>query len=271
METGLANRTVLVTGATANIGRGIALAFADEGSNVVVVGRDEAQGHRVCQEARDRGATEALWHAADVTDRTQVDAMVTAATSRFGGIDVLVNNVGGNVDIDRFVDSDPATWTQDITLNIMGTLHCTQAVLPGMISRSYGRIVNVGSTAGLIGDPLLAVYSAMKGAVHSFTKVLAKEVGEHGITVNAVAPYGTMPDDPERELSSGSRYSAGGVFTRAFTERPELVGSMGRRTLVGRITARPPEVAAAVVYLASDMAAFVTGHILVVDGGTMLA
>ncbi len=271
METGLADRTVVVTGATANIGRAVALAFAGEGSNVVVVGRDQAQGHRVCEDARERGAAHVVWQAADVTDRTQVDVMVAAVHARFGGIDVLVNNVGGNVDIDRFVDSDPETWSRDINLNIMSTLHCTQAVLPGMIDQARGRIINIGSTAGLIGDPLLAVYSAMKGAVHSFTKVLAKEVGRQGITVNAIAPYGTMPDDPERELSSGSRFQPDGVFARALAERPELVKSMGRQTLMERMTARPPEIGAAAVYLASDAAAFVTGHILVVDGGTLLA
>ena len=110
METGLAGRTVVVTGATANIGRGIAVAFAAEGTNVVVVGRDDGAGARVCDALMARGAKDVLWHAADVTDRGQVDAMVAAALDRFGAIDVLVNNVGGNVDLDAFVDSKPETW-----------------------------------------------------------------------------------------------------------------------------------------------------------------
>ena len=129
-----------------------------------------------------RGAKDALRQAADVTDRAQIDRMVAATLDRFGAIDVLVNNVGGNVDIDAFVDSKPETWAADIALNLMSTLHCSHAVLPGMIERSYGRIVNVGSTAGLVGDSMLAVYSAAKGGVHAFTRVLAKEVGKHGIT-----------------------------------------------------------------------------------------
>ena len=184
METGLAGRSVIVTGATANIGRGIAVAFAAEGANVVVVGRDAAAGTRVSDDLMARGAKDVLWQATDVTDRGQVDAMVTASLDRFGAIDVLVNNVGGNVDIDAFVDSKPETWEQDIALNLLSTLHCTHAVLPGMIERSYGRIINIGSTAGLIGDPMLAVYSAAKGGVHAFTRVLAKEVGMQGVTVN---------------------------------------------------------------------------------------
>lgn len=271
METGLEGRTVLVTGGNANIGRGIALAFAAERANVVIVGRDEVQGRRVCGQLLDRGAKDVLWQAADVTDRTQVGAVVAAVHERFGAVDVLVNNVGGNVDLDAFVDSDPKTWDQDITLNIMSTLNCTHAVLPGMIGRGYGRIINIGSSSGIVGDSLLAVYSAMKGAVHAFTKVLAKEVGKQGITVNAVAPYGTLPDDREQGVSSGSRWHPDGIFARLATTRGEELHSIGRRTVLARQTAFPAEIGAAVVYLASDAAAFTTGQVLSVDGGTQLA
>ena len=271
METGLAGRTVVVTGATANIGRGIALAFAAEGAGVVVVGRDEAQGRRVCEQLVERGAKEALWQAADVTDRRQVDVMVGAVHERLGVVDVLVNNVGGNVDIDAFVDSDPRTWEQDIALNFTSTLNCTHAVLPRMIERASGRIINIGSTSGLVGDPLLAVYSAMKGAIHAFTKVLAKEVGPNGITVNAIAPYGTLPDDFERDVSTGSRFHPDGVLSRAMATRSQEMASIARRTVLERQTAFPSEIGAAAVYLASDGAAFVTGQVLAVDGGTQIA
>jgi 2-hydroxycyclohexanecarboxyl-CoA dehydrogenase len=271
METGLANRTVIVTGGNSNIGRGIALAFAAEGANVVIVARDEAQGRRVREQLLERGAKAALWHAADVTDRAQVAVMVQAVHDGFGPVDVLVNNVGGNVDVAKFVDSDPRTWDQDIALNITSTLNCTHAVLPGMIERSTGRIINIGSTSGLLGDPMLAVYSAMKGAVHSFTKVLAKEVGRNGITVNAIAPYGTLPDDFEQDVSSSSRWHRDGIIARAMATRPEEMATIGRRTVLERQTAFPSEIGAAAVYLASDAAAFVTGQVLAVDGGTQLA
>ncbi len=271
MDTGLAGRTVIVTGGNSNIGRGIALALAAEGVNLVVAARDEAQGRRVLGEAADRGAKDTLWCSTDVTDRAQVDEMVAAVRERNGRVDVLVNNVGGNVDFANFVDSDPATWEQEIVLNMGSTLNCTHAVLPGMIERSSGRIVNIGSTAGLIGDPMLAVYSAMKGAVHAFTRVLAKEVGVHGITVNAVAPYGTYPDDWEHDVSTGSRWHPDGVIARAAATRADELATIGRRTNLPRQAAFPAEIGAAVVYLASDAAAFVTGQVLTVDGGVLLA
>ncbi|MDT3439259.1 MULTISPECIES: SDR family NAD(P)-dependent oxidoreductase [unclassified Pseudofrankia] len=271
MKTGLAGRTVVVTGGNANIGRATALAFAAEGAGVVIVGRDEVQGRRVCEQLWEYGAKDVLWQAADVTDRAQVGDVVMAVREQFGGVDVLVNNVGGNVDLDAFVDSGPTTWELDIALNIISTLNCTHAVLPGMISQGSGRIINIGSTSGMIGDPLLAVSSAMKGAVYAFTKVLAKEVGKQGITVNAIATYGTLPQDPGQDISSGSRWHPGGVFGRLAATGTEEMHPIGRRTLLRRHFAYPAEIGAAVVYLASDAAAFVTGHVLSVDGGTQLA
>ncbi|KPM51014.1 short-chain dehydrogenase [Frankia sp. R43] len=271
METGLGGRTVVVTGGNANIGRAVALAFAAESCNVVIVGRDEKQGRQVCEDLAGQGARGVLWQAVDVTDRAQVAAMAAAVHARFGPVDVLVNNVGGNVGMDAFVDSDPDTWERDIALNFTSTLNCSHALLPRMIEQGRGRIINIGSTSGIVGDPLLAVYSAMKGAVHTFTKVLAKEVGRHGITVNAVAPYGTVPQDFQKEVSAGSRWHPQGVFARLAATRAEEFHSIGRRTVLTRQTAYPAEIGAAAVYLASDGAAFVTGQVLCVDGGTQIA
>jgi 2-hydroxycyclohexanecarboxyl-CoA dehydrogenase len=198
--------------------------------------------------------------------------MTQTVLAQFGAIDVLVNNVGGNVAVDDFVDTDPLDWKRDIALNIDGTLHCTHAALPSMISRQEGRIVNIGSTAGLVGDPKLAVYSAMKGAVHAFTRVLAKEVGRYGITVNAIAPYGTLPEDPARDTSTGSRFHPTlGVFTQAALTRSDELAEMARRTVLPRTSVKPAEVGAAAVYLASDAAAYITGVVLPIEGGTLLA
>jgi len=184
---------------------------------------------------------------------------------------VLVNGVGGNVDQGFFVDSDPAKWLGDIDLNFGTVLRMTHAVLPGMIARKSGSIVNVGSTAGIVGDYMLPVYSAMKGAVHSFTVVLAKEVGQHGVRVNAVAPYATFAREPEA-FSSGSRFHPANAF---FTKNADKLSDEDRamrmrRTLVGRPFATPEEISGVVAYFASGRASFVTGQVWTVDGGSLL-
>jgi 2-hydroxycyclohexanecarboxyl-CoA dehydrogenase len=271
VQTGLAGKVVIVTAATANIGRGIALAFADEGARVVITGRDPVAGELVAKLARERGAADVLWRPADMTVADEVAALVADTVGAFGQIDVLVNNVGGNVAVTPFASSTPEQWQADLDLNLMTMFRCTHLVLPHMLARSSGRIINIGSTAGFIGDRFLAVYSAAKGGVHAFTRVLALELGESGITVNAIAPYGTRSDDPYSDMSSGSRlHPETGVFAKARAENPELFGSIGRPTALPRQHARPPEIGAAAVYLASDQAAFVTGHTLQVDGGVSL-
>lgn len=271
METGLDNKTVIVTGATANIGRAIALAFAEEAANVVIVGRDESQGRKVRDEALARGASAALWQKADVLKHDQVSKLVQASLERFGQIDVLVNNVGGNADVRPFVETTPEQWRYDLDINVGSTLICTHAVLPHMIERESGCIINIGSMSGIVGDRLISVYSAAKGAVHSFAKVLASEVGRYGITVNAIAPYATPPDDFNEHVSSGSRSHPDGILMRVRRERPEEHASIRRKTALPRQNAKPAEIGAAAVYLASDMAGFITGEVLCVDGGVRVA
>jgi NAD(P)-dependent dehydrogenase (short-subunit alcohol dehydrogenase family) len=270
MDLKLAGQVVIVTGATANIGRAIALEFAQEGAKVVAVGRDAEAGARVAAEARSRGAADAVFVRADMLDRS-TPAEVLRAAEALGPVAVLVNNVGGNVGMGVFLESDPDTWQGDIDITLMTTLRMTHAVLPGMVERRAGRIVNIGSTAGLVGDYMLPVYSAAKAAVHGFTKVLAKEVGQHGITVNCVAPYGTIADDPAA-FSSGSRFNPkdGFMFTKFRQVEPGEMAKRGRKGPLERQLAKPEEVAAMVAYLASDRAAFLTGEVLTVDGGTLL-
>lgn len=274
MINGLAGKVVIVTGATSNIGRGIALAFAAEGARVVVVGRDAGAGERVLKRARDLGASDVLWRATDVTVEEDVAALVDQVVDHFGRVDVLVNNVGGNADVTPFVSSTPEQWRSDIDINLMSTLYCTHSVLPHMVEQAAGRVINIGSVSGIVGDRLLAVYSALKGGVHAFTRVLALEVGTSGITVNAIAPYRTRSDDSAaaEEISTGSRYHPEfGVLARVIAERPHEISTMLRDTALSRDRAYPAEIGAAAVYLASAQAAFVTGQVLQVDGGVTIA
>ena len=270
MDLGVADRVVIVTGATANIGRAIALDFAVEGAKVVAVGRDADAGERVITQALGRGAHAAIFVQAELLDPLS-PARIRDAAEQLGPIVILVNNVGGNVGAGFFVDSDPATWQADIDLTLMTTLRMTHAVLPGMIARGAGRIINIGSTAGLVGDYMLPVYSAAKSAIHGFTRVLAKEVGQHGVTVNCVAPYGTVSDDPEA-FSRGNRFHPeNGFFRKAFINtNPSDLAKRRRTGPLARQLAKPEEVSAAVLYLASSRADFITGQVLQVDGGTLL-
>lgn len=271
MNLGLEGKVAIVTGATANIGRAIALELANEGVYLVAVGRDADAGSKLVATAKAQGAKDAVFVAVDLLDASAPKAILQAAQP-FGPIAILVNGVGGNVDQGFFADSDPDKWQGDIDLNFGTVLRMTHAVLPGMIDARAGSIINVGSTAGLVGDYMLPVYSAMKGAVHSFTKVLAKEVGQHGIRVNAIAPYATMARDPDA-LSKGSRFHPENIgfftdFSKHLNEHDQ--GMRLRKTVVGRPFAVPEEMSALVAYLASDRASFVTGQVWSIDGGSLL-
>jgi len=176
--------------------------------------------------------------------------MVDETVSRFGGIDILVNNAGiwKGSPIDEMSDDD---WSEMLEINLTGTFHCIRAAVPSMKAAGFGRIVNVSSTAGQRGEAFHAHYAATKGAVISLTKSLATELAPHGITVNCVAP-GWVATDMTSESLAGP-------------ERDGIVSAIP----LGRV-ATPEEIAGAVLFLASDLASFVTGEILNVNGGAVL-
>lgn len=271
MDFKLNNKVVIVTGATANIGRAIALDLATEGVILIAAGRDQQAGQKLVEQAKTLGATDAIFISADLT-QTEAAKDIVQTAKQYGPIYALINGVGGNIDQGFFVDSNPEKWSSEIDLNFGTLLRVTHTVLPEMIQQKSGSIINIGSTAGLVGDYTLPVYSAMKGAVHSFTKVLAKEVGQHGVRVNAIAPYATFSKD-QSSYSKGSRFHPDNIhFFKDFSESlSEFDQAMRmRKPVVGRPFATPEEISALAVYLASDKSSFVTGQVWAVDGGSLL-
>jgi 2-hydroxycyclohexanecarboxyl-CoA dehydrogenase len=245
----LAGKVVLVTGAARGIGAGIARAAAEAGAAVAL--GDVAESS--VREAAAALGARALPLVMDVSDARSVRAAVDEAESRLGPIDALVNNAGIDV-IGPFLDSSERDWERLWAVNLRGTLLATRAVLHGMVARQRGRIVNIGSDAGRVGSSGEAVYSATKGGVIAFTKTLAREVARHGVTVNCVCPGPTDTALLEQ--------------VREYDEK--LHASLARAIPLRRL-GRPEDVAAAVVFLASDAAAYITGQTLSVSGGLTMA
>jgi len=239
----LEGRKALVTGGASGIGAAIALRLAAEGAEVWV--------GDVNVEGAERVAGEASGHAVelDVTDLESARGAVEAAG---GTLDVLVNNAGTD-EFGFFTYTTPEQWQKVLAINLGGVMNCTAAALPGMQAAKYGRIVNISSEAGRVGSKGSAAYSAAKAGIVGFTKAIAREDARYGITVNAIAP-GPI----ETPLLMGAQ---------EFGEIGEkIIETMRSATQMGRL-GQPEEVAAAVAFLASDDASYVTGETLGVSGG----
>jgi 2-hydroxycyclohexanecarboxyl-CoA dehydrogenase len=261
MDLNLAGKSVIVTGGGSNIGRAISLAFAREGVHLTIAEIDGTQGGKVAAEAERAGAASAAVIRTDVTRWEQVQTMVRAVEERHRRVDVLINNVGWTHDR-LFVEKPREEWEREIQLNLWGMINCTRAVLDGMIARTAGAIVSMGSDAGRMGEFREAVYGACKAGVMALSKSLAREVGRHGIRLNVVCPGMTMPDSDE-EIGALSMWSS--EANRAWGT-PEMRARIARAYPLRRI-GRAEDVAGAVVFLASDAASFITGQTLSVSGG----
>lgn len=246
-------KTALITGATRNIGRQLALDLADAGHAVAINGRDPASVDSVVDEVRERGG-KAVGCPADVTEEETLETAVSNVESQIGPVDILINNAvvrshGALEDISR------EDWEQVLGVVILGAVNCTRLVLPGMRARGWGRIVNMAGVSGQKGAANRASVVTAKSGLIGFTKAMALETAENGITVNAVSPglIGT-----QRRMELGDAEVAEEHYRNEAKQVP--VGRMGT----------PEEVASACVYLCSEQAAFITGQVLNVNGGLYL-
>ncbi|MGY2491008.1 2-hydroxycyclohexanecarboxyl-CoA dehydrogenase [Cupriavidus sp. CP313] len=244
-------KTVVVTGGGGGIGGATCRRFGREGARVAVFDLNLDAAEKVAASIRaDGGVAEAI--PCDITDRASVEAAVSATESKLGPIDVLVNNAGWDV-FKPFTKTEPAQWDKLIAINLTGALHMHHAVLPGMAARKAGRIVNIASDAARVGSSGEAVYAACKGGLVSFSKTIAREHARHGITVNVVCPGPT-------DTSLFAEYKEG-------AGNPEkLMEAFTRSIPLGRI-GQPDDLPGAVLFFASDDAAYVTGQVLSVSGG----
>ena len=202
----LKDRVAIVTGGSRGIGKAIALAFAREGAQIAIVGRNLARAEEVANQIESNSGRAIALHA-DVSIEADVARMVEQVLSHFGKIDILVNNAGVNLPYRRVVDLTVEEWSHVVGVNLTGPFLCARAVLPSMISQHYGKIINIASIGGRKGAAGRIPYRPTKAAIINFTECLAAEVKEHNIDVNAICP-GAVDTDMLREISGGRRGDA---------------------------------------------------------------
>jgi 2-hydroxycyclohexanecarboxyl-CoA dehydrogenase len=245
----MAERVAIVTGGAGGIGRAIAAALAADGRAVALGDLRATDPERAASELAADGVR-AIGVALDVTKASSVEAGLAQVQRELGPIEILVNNAGWD-ELRPFLDTDEKFWDRVIEINYKGCVRVTHAVLPGMVERRWGRVVNIGSDAGRVGSSGESIYSGAKGAVIAFTKTIAREVARSGITANTVCPGPTRTPLLEGMAASGGA---------------RLIESLERAVPMRRL-GEPEDVAAAAAFLASERAGFITGQTLSVSGG----
>ena len=278
MDLGLSGKTVIVTGGSGGIGRGLLMEFAREGCNVINASRDMTIGAAIEADAKSQGLKGTIVSVkTDVTDRASVDAMVKVANETFGLVDVLVNNAGGVAAQSPFEDLSQETRDWERALNVDGVIHCTQAVAHDMLSRKTGSVINISSNSGLLGEAAnhIVHYGAVKGFVNSFSKSLAYEWGPRGVRVRQHRTGLDRPlqerrcrprqllEPPGRRQSRQAGADAGGAGRRPAAEhgQPADQARFGRPEDIAYLTLVPA---------ASDVSGYITGQLISVSGGVYM-
>jgi 2-hydroxycyclohexanecarboxyl-CoA dehydrogenase len=246
---GLRDKVVVVTGAGRGMGKAIAERLAEEGARVAVTDVDKESALSTAA-----GLAGAAGFRLDITDAAEVSARIEEIVAALGPIDALVNNAGWDR-LGPFLETDEDLWDRLIDINLRGPIRLTKAVLPQMVERQRGRIVNISSDAGRVGSTGEAVYSACKAGIIGFSKTIAREMARHGITVNAICPGPTATPLLASMVGEGN---------------DKLIESLKRGIPMRRL-GEPDDVAGAVAFIVSDDAGFITGQTLSVSGGLTMA
>ena len=246
----LQGKVAIITGAAQGLGAEYARALSAEGAAVIVA--DVSDAEPVAAEIRDRGG-KALAATCDVTDPISVNAMVAAALEHFGRIDILVNNAAlfGNVKRKPFEEITSAEWDRMMAVNVRGAFECAKAVSPAMRGQKYGKIVNIASGTVFKGQTMLLHYVTSKGAIVAMSRSLAREFGDDGIRVNTLAPGLVMSENVKSNWAPG-----------------QVQGTVNSRAIKREIT--PEDMCGTLIYLCSPESDFVTGQVLVIDGGAVM-